>query len=216
MIGIGDLYDALFSRYGDVGWWPAGSADEVIIGAILTQNTSWGNVEKSLQSLKKAGTNDLGGISATSTEEIQKLIRSSGFYRQKSERLKNIARAIIERYGTVEAMSHDDLDRLKLFLSSLSGIGQETMDSILLYALGKRVFVVDKYTIRIFQRTGLMQNPEIGTVKNLVESEFADDLFRFRNLHGMLVMLAKEYCKTKPKCSGCPLRMHCDYALKIS
>lgn len=209
--GVSELYEELLQFYGDPGWWPGETDDEMIIGAMLTQNTSWRNVEVSLQKLRDAEMLNLQSISSADLQKISSLIRSSGFYNQKSDRIRNLANAIMERYNGVEAMKGRPLMELTSFLEKIKGVGQETMDCILLYALGKPVFVVDKYTIRIFERIGLAETATIESVKLLVDGSLGPDLERKRNFHGLLVKLAKDYCKSSPLCSGCPLRKKCDY-----
>lgn len=208
------FYERLFERYGDTGWWPGDTRDEVIIGAVLTQNTSWTNVEMALQKLREAGILSLQRIGETERQPLSGLIRSSGFYNQKSERLILLSREIISRYGDVSGMLRRDLQELTNFLKPLKGVGQETLDSILLYALDKPVFVVDKYTMRIFSRAGINESNNISEIKNLVSQVFGQDLEKLKNLHGMIVFLAKDHCKSKPVCSNCPLLEICSYREK--
>ncbi len=215
-IPIDELYDTLFSHFGETGWWPADTADEVLIGAVLTQNTSWNNVEISLNKLKGNGIEGLNGLSTLEEDELSILIRSSGFYRQKSRTLINVSKSILETYGSLGGMRDRKTSELQSFLFSMKGIGQETMDCILLYALDKPEFVVDKYTLRIFQRVGVDNSSNIRGVKQIVEKELSGNLGKLRNLHGMLVELAKNYCKVRPSCQVCPLREKCDYATGLA
>lgn len=214
-ISIKLLYDLLYARYGDTGWWPADSRDEVIIGTILTQNTSWKNVEISLGKMKRAGIANLLALSYVNKSYLGEIIRSSGFYNQKSERLITLSRNIIQKYGTVEEMMGAELAELTDFLGKMKGIGQETLDSILLYALDKPVFVVDKYTARILSRVGIKAAGEVASIKNLVSLDIGNDLSGLKNLHGMIVYLAKDFCKTKPKCIDCPISGVCDYGISL-
>lgn len=209
-----ELQDILHSRYGYTGWWPGDTPDEVVIGAILTQNTSWSNVERSLGNLREAGMLSLKKISESDLNQLSGLIRSSGFHNQKSARLKDLAARIIETFGSIERMRNHLRGDVEDFLRPIKGIGQETLDAILLYALDKPVFVVDKYTLRIFQRTGIDPEATIGRAKAAVESELGSDVQMLKNLHGMIVYLAKDFCKTKPQCSDCPVRKRCAFHLE--
>lgn len=213
---IQTLYNLLFSHFGDTGWWPAESPDEIIMGTILTQNTSWNNVEVSLRNMKAHGILTLLDLSNAKSEELGEIIRSSGFYRQKSSRLINISRAILEKYGNLKEMGKHDTEDLKIFLSKLNGVGQETMDCILLYVLEKPEFVVDKYTLRILRRTGIVKSPSLYEVKQIVEIGLSNDIHKLKNFHGMFVELAKNFCRVKPQCGGCPLIKKCDYGQSLT
>ena len=210
-IRIGELYNTLYSHYGNTGWWPAGSADEIIIGTILTQNTAWKNVEMSLEKLRSDGLMDLGKLAKADPQHLGAMIRSSGFYNQKSGRLIDRSRSILTAFGNIEEMKLVPLEELQRFLAAISGVGQETMDSILLYALEKPVFVVDKYTLRILSRIGLSGSETIEKVKELVYSDLGKNVESMKNLHGMIVFLAKDFCKTRPKCENCPILAKCDH-----
>jgi endonuclease-3 related protein len=151
------FYDTLFSKWGGQHWWPAYSRFEVILGAYLTQNTSWSNVEKALASLRAAGLLSVGGIRRTPITKLQNLIRSSGYFRQKTQRLKTFVRFLDERYrGSLDRMFAQPVLKLREELLGLNGVGPETADSILLYAGNQAVFVVDAYTRRILERHGLI------------------------------------------------------------
>lgn len=201
----------LYSHFGDTGWWPAESPDEVIMGAILTQNTAWKNVEMSLKRMKARGILSLEDLAKAEPEELGNIVRSSGFFHQKSSRLVSISSAILETYGSIAGMGNVGVEELKSFLISQKGVGQETMDCILLYVLDKPEFVVDKYTIRILGRVGIQGSSTVKGVKEYVEDGFSGGTPGMRNLHGMFVELAKDFCNVKPKCSGCPVRKKCDY-----
>ena len=205
------LNEALYSHYGELGWWPAESPDEVLIGAILTQNTSWSNVEKSIRELKKNGLISIKKIAETSWEALASIIRSSGFYNQKARRLVSICSAIEGKYGGLMEMSKKPVQEISIFLLSLNGIGEETRDSILNYALDYPVFVVDRYTFRILKRTGIMNGGVVDDVKNMVKDSIGDDLPALKNLHAMIVYLGKDFCRTKPDCKNCPLNKECEY-----
>ncbi len=208
---IPKVYDLLYSHFGETGWWPAESPEEVVMGAILTQNTAWKNVEISINKLKSNGITTLAELSEIDEELLGEVIRSSGFFRQKSRTLKNISKSILENYVNLENMKKHNTPELKVFLSSLKGIGQETMNCILLYVLDKPEFVVDKYTLRIFGRIGISRNQKIGEVKELVEEELRHSVSMMKNLHGMIVELGKNFCRVKPQCTECPLKEICEY-----
>lgn len=213
MMDISELHKILLDKYGDVGWWPGESDEEILIGAVLTQNTSWSNVEKAINSLKTSGMLSLSSIANSDPGRIAPLIRSSGYYNQKGRRLVLISRSILEKYGSLGNIRLAGLEEANNFLMSLNGIGRETCDSILNYALDFPVFVVDKYTLRIFSRTGI-GDMNVDEAKSLVYSSIGRDTAILKNLHGMIVFLGKDYCKTKPVCDGCPLNIKCQYFLK--
>ncbi|AKA47855.1 hypothetical protein IX51_00765 [uncultured archaeon] len=215
-MNVKEIYRVLYSDMGDLGWWPAESPDEVVIGTVLTQNTSWKNVEKSLEKLRESGMMSLRRISEADVENLSLLIKSSGFYNQKSMRLKDLASRIVERYGSVGMMSMDRTDSLAEFLKNIKGVGQETMDSILLYALEKPVFVIDKYTERVFSRVGVLDSGmTAGDFRDITPVDLDHDVGKLKNFHGMIVQLAKEHCKKEPLCEGCPLSGNCRYYTEV-
>ena len=205
------LYRELEKRYGDTGWWPAETRDEIVIGTILTQNTSWNNVKKSIDQLKSIGKCSLTAIALLPLEKLSQAIRSSGFYNQKAKRLHELSKRIVSEFGGLDKM--DDLSDSELidFFSSVVGVGQETLDSILLYVFERPHFVVDKYTLRISIRTGIESAPNIQSVKSHVMVDIGNDVKTLKNFHGALVYLAKDYCKKTPICKECPVRGRCDY-----
>lgn len=205
-----DVYKRLQVEMGDLGWWPAETGDEIIIGTILTQNTSWNNVEKSLESLRKNDLISLRGLCNTDPEQLSEIIRSSGFHNQKARRLIGLSRRIVDTYGDLSRMSQDSTDSLREFLSAAKGVGRETMDSILLYALSKPVFVVDKYTERIFSRTGVISDyRDLLDLQTRIPDILENDVEKLKNFHGMIVQLAKDHCRKKPACESCPLSVGC-------
>jgi endonuclease-3 related protein len=150
-------YDALIEAWGPQDWWPARSRLEVIAGAILTQNTAWSNVERALRNLRRVGALSVDGIRATPLRKLEQLIRPAGYFRQKARRLKNFVRYLDAHYrGSLTRMFARPTEELRAELLALNGVGPETADSILLYAGGHPVFVVDAYTRRIFARHGLL------------------------------------------------------------
>jgi endonuclease-3 related protein len=202
----GSVYRRLLEHFGPQGWWPKRNCFsppelEVCVGAILTQNTAWKNVEKALENLREAGCTDLKALAGTSREMLEGLIRPSGFYRQKAGYLKGL-------FGFMEGRSLKDVAREELL--ALKGIGPETADSILLYACGKPRFVVDMYTRRVFSRLGLLKEQDYHRVQAYFESSLPRDVEVYREFHALIVELAKGFCRAKPACSGCPLGEICE------
>ncbi|MDD5634284.1 MAG: hypothetical protein PHW46_03310 [Candidatus Omnitrophica bacterium] len=202
------IYDLMEGYYGDLSWWPADSPFEVIVGAILTQNTSWGNVEKAIMELKKNNALTVRKIGNMDETALAGLIRSSGYHRVKAGRLKNICRFILEECGgRLEALKKERQGVLRKKLLSVKGVGPETCDSILLYALDKPVFVVDAYTKRIFSRHGIInEDVAYDDVQHLVHENFPLRVKKLNKLHACIVETAKRFCKKKMGlCKNCPL-----------
>lgn len=188
------------SVYGDLeGWWP-GHGDEVVIGAILTQQTRWENVEQALTRLKEKGLCDLRRVYQAPDGEIEEAIRPSGFYRVKTRRLKALAQHIIERHGSLEAMSVCPFPLLRTELLNVPGIGPETADSILCYGLGKPTLVVDRYTERICECAGMKERGE--QLKMYLERHLSAEVPLLRTVHARFVEHAKQCCGKK-RCSEC-------------
>jgi endonuclease-3 related protein len=203
-----EIFDKLLKAFGPRHWWPGDTPFEVMVGAILTQNTSWKNVEKAIEKLKarKALTPD--GIHRLKTSDLASLIRSSGFYRIKADRLKAFVDFLFEEFeGKVERMKKEPFEGLRKRLLEVKGIGQETADSILLYALQKPMFVVDAYTRRVLSRHGMISNrASYEEVQNLFMRHLPTDEKLFNEYHALLVHVAKSACKKIPQCDICPLR----------
>lgn len=203
-----DIYRLLFSHYGPQRWWPADSFLEMLVGAVLTQNTNWKNVEKALESLKQAEMLSLEALSAVSMDELAQLIRPAGYYNLKSKRLKNLLQLIADEYGgDLQKLQDDDLQSSRKKLLGVKGIGEETADSILLYGCSHPIFVIDTYTHRVFSRHNLVE--EESTYADMQQS-FMDSLPSnaqlFNEYHALIVRTAKDYCrKSKPLCDACPL-----------
>jgi len=221
-----DLYKTLLEEFGRRNWWPMdktyherrGSDPrfEIIVGAILTQNTAWLNVEKALKNLKSDNMLEIQKISEANINHLQTMIKPSGFFNQKAERLKNFASYLHKNY-------HDDLDdffgrdvndiRQELLL--LKGIGPETADSILLYAGNLPIFVVDAYTKRICERLPMKTSLSYDDIQHYFEKELGNHHSKqeitqvYNELHALIVELAKQHCKKKPECNNCPLIAHC-------
>ena len=202
------IYKLLYNHYGAQHWWPGQERDEIIIGAILTQNTNWQNVEKAINNLKNADCLSVEKLHILDLETIANLIRPSGYYNVKAKRIKNFLEWLFDNYtGNLESLENLDTDRLREELLTVKGIGKETADSILLYAFERAVFVVDSYTWRIMSRHGLIDSDvEYEEVRALFEYNLTRDEKLFNEYHALLVRVGKEHCKTKANCLGCPLR----------
>jgi endonuclease-3 related protein len=208
------IYEVLNSFYGASRWWPAETPFEVMVGAILTQQTNWSNVEKSIQQLKDGGLLDIKSLAKAEIGIIEKKIKQSGFYRQKARRIKLLADHIYKGYhGDLDEFFKKDADSLRSELLSLEGVGYETADSILLYADSKPKFVIDAYTFRIFTRLGKDFGGKYAIAQEFFESQLPFDVGIFRNYHAYLVELGKNFCKTKPQCRNCPLNDLCEFYL---
>ena len=205
------IFDLLFERYGPQGWWPLHgkhsgkqpSSDrevfEIIIGAVLTQNTSWNNVEKALWNLRSNGMISRQKIAESDEKVIANLIRPAGYYNQKARKLKIVAKS--------KAKTRKEL-------LDLWGIGPETADSIMLYAFGKPYFVIDAYTKRIFSRIGIKiekKGKNYSEWQDFFMSNLPKNIELYKEYHALIVEHAKRHCRSKPVCSGCVLRKICGY-----
>lgn len=202
------LYDRLHRRFGPQGWWPGRSAFEVIVGAILTQSTAWVNVERALARLRTAGVLEPRALAAVRARRLAGLIRASGFFRVKARRLSGFLRHLERRYrGDLRRLLRGPTVELRAELRAIPGIGPETADSILLYAAGRPVFVVDAYTRRILARHRIVR-PDVGyaELQGFLMAHLPHDPALFNEYHALLVRVAKEHCRTRPRCEGCPLR----------
>ena len=215
-----EVYKTLLPHFGRQEWWPTITVNretEVIIGAILTQNTSWKNVEKAIANLAAARMIDFRKIAAVKREKIAGLIKPSGYYNQKAERLQLFARHVCSKYGgDVKMLLRKGAAELREELLNLKGIGPETADSILLYAANKAVFVVDAYTKRIFSRIGICsEGVSYHELQQLITGNLPEKMriaAVFSQYHALLVQLGKGIClKRNPPCSKCPLLEYCSY-----
>jgi len=201
------IHDLMLAAYGPQDWWPGSGDFETIVGAILTQNTNWGNVEKALNKLKAANALDLETIHNMDQDILAELIRPSGYYNIKAKRLKCFLNWLYENYdGNLGALANMSVYSLREELLSVKGIGRETADSIILYAFEKPAFVIDAYTARILVRHGLIDcDADYEQLKELFEGNLPEDVKLFNEYHALLVQVGKKHCKPKPKCTGCPL-----------
>lgn len=202
-----DVYHALYAHFGPQHWWPGRTRLEVCVGAILTQHTAWTNVERAISQLKQEKALSLRALRETRSATLAKWIRPTGYYRQKARRLKAFVQLVDrEAGGSLTRLFRLDTLRLRALLLSVKGIGPETADSMLLYAGPRPVFVVDTYTRRMLLRHGWV--PRAATYDETAE-RFCATLPRraalFNEYHALLVALGKQYCRSRPRCEGCPL-----------
>lgn len=203
------IYDKLYRRFGPQHWWPGEGPFEVMVGAILTQNTNWSNVEKAIASLKKESLLSAHRLNALPARKLAIRIRSSGYYNLKAERLKAYVRFFLKSYqGQIKKMARLDTQFLRTQLLSVRGIGQETADSIMLYALNKPIFVVDAYTKRMLMRhAAIKEDASYSQIQNLFMDNLKPSAKLFNEYHALLVRLGKEFClKSNPGCTRCPLK----------
>jgi len=214
MITFLHAYRLLLNHYGPQHWWPADSPFEVTVGAFLTQNTNWSNVEKAIANLRQAEALSCAAILGTAPAELEQLIRPAGFFRQKAERLKLFCRHLGNRYqGNLDAMLRQPTADLRRELLSLKGIGPETADSILLYAGQHLSFVVDAYTNRLFQRLGALTGDETyDRVRALFMDRLPQDVATYNEYHALIVIHCKQFCKKTPQCDNCPCLDNCNFA----
>lgn len=212
-----NIYEGLYKHFGPQGWWPANSAFEVVVGAILTQNTSWTNVERAIANLKKGHSLTFQKMRRIDEKKLARLIRPAGYYNIKAKRLKNFLDFFNKNYaGSFKRMKRKSAAILRRELLGINGIGPETADSILLYALGKPVFVVDAYTRRIVSRHHLLgQRDGYEAIQSFFMECLPNNARLFNEYHALLVRCAKELCKKKKEnCKVCPLNEDMTYGAK--
>ena len=203
-------HQTLSKHLGPLNWWPAETPFEVCLGAILTQNTSWKNVAKAIGQMKELNLLNVEAIANMSEKELAPIIRSSGYYNQKAKKIKNFAKYFISRYdGKPERMAQVAMETLREELLEIKGIGPETADSILLYALNKPSFVVDTYARRIFSRHGLVDDKiSYEDLRKFCMNRLATDYKVYNEFHAQLVYIGHHYCKRTPDCQPCPLQQY--------
>lgn len=210
MIGeqLSEIYQLLYERFGPQHWWPGETQFEIIVGAILTQNTSWANVEKAIANLRSADRLTPEALHALDHAPLAELIRSAGYFNIKAKRLISFLNWLFENYdGRLQELEAVNTYQLRAELLAVKGIGPETADSILLYAFDRPVFVVDAYTARIAVRHHLIEpDAGYGQLQDLFQSNLQQDVQFFNEYHALLVRLGKEFCKPRPKCPACPLQ----------
>lgn len=225
------LFETLLKKFGKPNWWPIDKTYhekyksdprfEIIIGTILTQNTAWSNAEIAIDNLKLKNMLNIKKISNIDIDQLQHMVKPSGFFKQKAERLKNFAKYLHDNYRcNLNNFFNRDKYEIRKELLLINGIGPETADSILLYAGNKPIFVVDAYTKRICQRIPLKTNISYDEIQKFFQKKLSkkydgDELLKsYTELHALIVLFAKNYCKKKPICINCPLKNYCNYKKK--
>jgi endonuclease-3 related protein len=201
------IYKTLLAHYGNPNWWPARTPYEVIVGAVLTQNTAWGNVEKAIANFGDDLTPKR--VIGASFDELTELIRPAGFFNQKAGYLKAVTEWFQGYRFRVSAVKRESLEKIRRELLAVKGVGPETADSILLYAFGFPSFVVDAYTVRLCGRYPIDAGEGYEAVKSYFEANLPESAEVYNNFHALIVVNAKEHCRKKPICAGCPLGRRC-------
>lgn len=204
------VYEKLFSHWGSQDWWPGDTPYEIAVGAILTQNTAWSNVERAIGNLKQADLLEPERMSALGKEKLAELIRPAGYFNVKAQRLQNFNSKLMEEFaGKMQSLLKKEKTALRKELLAINGIGPETADSIILYAAGKPVFVVDAYTRRFLERHGWLDGGEsYEEVAKLFTTNLPADAEVFNEYHALIVKLGKEHCRKRPFCDACPLSIY--------
>lgn len=203
------IYRRLFKAFGPQHWWPGDSPLEVAIGAVLTQNTAWSNVELAIKNLKRERLICLKKLGRITPKKLAELIRPAGYFNVKADRLKNLFRYLNDKKCNqrLSSLARTDTARLRDELLAVKGVGPETADSILLYALNRPIFVVDAYTKRFLLRHRLVApTVKYDELQRLFMNNLKKSSFLFNEFHALIVHLGKTHCKTRPDCSRCPLR----------
>ena len=212
-----DVYDRLYARFGPQEWWPGETAFEVCVGAILVQNTSWANAAQAIANLKKAGLLTERALAKARVSRLARLVRPARFFNVKARRIKGFAAWLRERHeGDVGGLLRLPAKELGETLLALEGVGRETADSIVLYAAGQAVFVVDAYTKRIFSRLGHFRESKSGekdylALQEAITARLPQDAALFNEYHALLARLGNALCRPRPKCAECPLVEICPY-----
>lgn len=202
-----EIYKKLYNAFGPQHWWPGDTPFEIAVGAILTQNTNWGNVEKAIDNLKKEKALSAKAIHNMPISKLASLIMPAGYFNIKAKRLKEFINFLMNDYhGSMERMKKEEINSLRHKLLSVNGIGPETADSIMLYALDKPIFVIDAYTKRVLSRHKILGHDEsYEKFQGLFHSSLKKDMQLFNEYHALFVRVGKIFCKTKPICKECPL-----------
>jgi len=202
------IYQKLYRAFGPQHWWPGDTPFEIAIGAILTQNTNWTNVEKAIQNLKRNKALSARALHNIPLRELAELIRPTGYFNIKAKRLKAFIEFLMNHYhGSMKNMKHEDIVSLREELLSIHGVGRETADSMILYALDKPIFVIDAYTKRVLSRHSIMDYKDsYDTFQALFHASLKKDVRLFNEYHALFVMVGKTFCKRQnPLCEKCPL-----------
>jgi endonuclease-3 related protein len=203
-----EVYQKMLGHFGPRNWWPGHTAFEVCMGAILTQNTAWSNVEKAIANLEREQCLSPEAIENVSHEKLAELIRPSGYYNQKAKKLKTFVRFFAREYASsFPRWQKEPLGMSREKLLGVNGIGPETADSILLYALGKPIFVADAYTRRIFSRHGFFEEScNYEQMQMFFTRHLPEDTSLYNEFHALVVYTGKTFCRARPACEGCPLK----------
>src|SRR5262245_11514044 len=204
-----EAFERMLAAFGRQHWWPGDSPFEILVGAVLVQNTAWKNVERAIDNLRDAGVMEPHPLYALPPAELAELIRPAGYFQVKAKRLRNLLKFAVDEYGgSLDAMFRTDPSTLREQLLAIHGIGPETADVILLYAGGLPTFVVDTYTHRVLGRHGWIgYDADYHEIKDYFESALPTDANLYNEYHALLVRVGKDYCrKTGPKCDECPLK----------
>ena len=205
-----EIYDDLFHAYGPQQWWPAETATEVVVGAVLTQNTAWSNVERAIDNLKRADCLTWSALRDLPEGKLAELLHPSGTYRVKTTRLKAFVGALWTHHGgSLDSMLQGDVETARRRLLTISGIGPETADAILLYAAHRPTFVIDAYTRRVLRRHLVIgADADYETIRRLFQQSLPPDVPLYNEYHALLVAVGKRHCRPHARCSGCPLQQH--------
>jgi len=203
------VFNVLFTAYGPQHWWPGDTPFEIMVGAVLTQNTAWSNVEKAIANLVRHDRLSAASISATRNDHLANWLRPSGYFNIKAARLKNFCRWYVEA-GGYTALSQLNTEALRAALLSVNGVGPETADDILLYAFDRPAFVIDAYTRRLFSRLGMIAGDEAyNELRLAVENKLGPDVELYNEFHALVVIHVKTVCQVRPRCGDCQLRTRC-------
>lgn len=209
---VAGLRDRLGQCYDVSDWWPHGSEWEVMVAAILVQQTSWGNVERVLEELKRRGALNIDATAAMPLDELERIVRPAGFYRQKASRLQNLARYLVMHHSSDPMrLLEKDIEESRAELLSLPGIGDEAADAILLFAGGRPKFIAAAYVRRLLDRTGLFPSDDYGEVQRHIESELPLDVDVYKEMYALMVHHSRTVCRARPRCQACCLRDHCEF-----
>ncbi|QDU54868.1 endonuclease III domain-containing protein [Aeoliella mucimassa] len=207
---LDELYETMLAACGPQHWWPGESPLEVVVGAVLVQNTAWRNVERAIANLKTHELLDVERLHRAPTEQLETLLQPAGYFRVKTKRLQNVIRFLVDQHGgSLDRLFELSIDDARQQLLSVNGVGPETADSILLYAGSLPRFVVDAYTRRILLRHNWIEPPATyEAMQQLFERRLAPDVDLYNEYHALIVRVGNEYCRAKPKCESCPLRSY--------
>lgn len=208
-MSLHQIFESLLSEYGKQHWWPGDSPFEIMVGAVLTQNTAWTNVEKAIANLVAAGCLNPQAIAGSGQQQLAQMLKPSGYFNVKAKRLVNFCRWYLES-GEYNALRHWNTAALRNALLKINGVGPETADDIVLYAFNRPVFVIDAYTRRLFSRLGLVDpDASYEILRQVFETSLPTEATLFNEYHALIVRHAKQVCRVKPLCADCCLMERC-------